>query len=117
MFKSWVILFLAVLIGWAFGKYFKKKDKGFSWPAFGISLFIFLGGVDYFFGVLDETFEFLGKIIGFLFWISLVIAIWYFGKKLIGKSWKQSHQPPTPEPPAQEPPPQEPPAPPTPPAA
>jgi hypothetical protein len=53
-----------------------------------------------------------GKIIGFLFWFSIGVLIYQVGKKIIGKSWKQSHQPPTPEPPAQEPPPQEPPAPP-----
>jgi uncharacterized membrane protein len=112
MFKSWAILLLAVLVGWAFGKYFKKKDKGFSWPAFFVSLFIFLGGLDYFFDVLGNTFEFLGKIIGFLFWIGIVVALYYGAKKLIEKSRKRRDQ----QPPVQEPPAQQPPAPPTPPA-
>ncbi|MBN2458708.1 hypothetical protein JXB28_00330 [Candidatus Woesearchaeota archaeon] len=101
MFKAIGILLLALLIGWAFGKLFgKKKGKGYSWPAFWISLFIFLGGLEYLFDVLGNTFEFLGKIAGFLFWMGFLLLVYYVGKWFVDKAKKQRKEPPSQEPPA-----------------
>jgi hypothetical protein len=120
MIDSIFILIIATVIGALVadkGNILKKKDeaqkledkkKGYkiNWTAFGITLFVLLGGLDFIFESHGQFTEFIGNVFLFALHMIIVVGLIYAGLE-VHKYIQKKRQGNNPEPPA---------APPTPPA-